>query len=60
MNYGKYLMIAAIVFALIFPEYVLTGLGVVLLIVVIILFVIEFAFDIYIVVVYLVQWFKEN
>ena len=53
-------MIAAVVFTLIFPEYVLTGLGVVLLVVVIILFVIEFAFDIYIVVVYLVQWFREK
>ena len=60
MNYKKYLVIAAIVFALIFPEYVFTGLGVVLLVVVIILFVIEFAFDIYIVVVYLVQWFREK
>ncbi len=60
MNYKKYLMIAIIVFALIFPEYVFTGLGVVLLIVVIVFFVVDIVFDIYIVAVYLIQWFREK
>lgn len=53
-------MIAAIVSALIFPEYVFTGLGVVLLIVVILFFVVDIVFDIYIVAVYLIQWFREK
>ncbi|MEA3417897.1 MAG: hypothetical protein U9Q90_00755 [Campylobacterota bacterium] len=60
MNYRKYLMIAAIVIALIFPEYVLTGLGIVLLIIVIVFFVIDFAFDIYIFIVFLIRWFREK
>lgn len=60
VNYRKYLMIAAIVSALIFPEYVFTGLGVVLLIVVILFFVVDIVFDIYIVAVYLIQWFREK
>ncbi len=60
MNYKKYLMIAAIVLILIFPEYVLTGLGVVLLIIVIVFFVVDLVFDIYIFIVFLMRWYRER
>lgn len=60
MNYKKYLLIAAIVLMLIFPEYVFTGLGVVLLIIVIVFFVVDLVFDIYIFIVFLLRWFREK
>ena len=54
MNYKKYLLVAAVASVLIFPEYVFTGLGVVLLIIVIVFFVVDLVFDIYIFIVFLV------
>ena len=60
MNYKKYLLIVAVALTLLFPEYVFTGLGVVLLIVVIVFFVVDLVFDIYIFTVFLVRWFREK
>ncbi|MEA3456116.1 MAG: hypothetical protein U9R26_06385, partial [Campylobacterota bacterium] len=60
MNYKKYLMIAAIILMFIFPEYIFTGLGVILLVIVIVFFVVDIAFDIYIFVVFLIRWLKER
>ena len=60
MSRGKYITIIAIILTLIFPEYVFTGLGVVLLVIVIIFFVVDIVFDIYILIVFLVQWIKAR
>lgn len=60
MNYKKYLLIAAVALILLFPEYVLTGLGVVLLIIVIVFFVVDLVFDIYIFIVFLMRWYRER
>jgi hypothetical protein len=61
VKYRKYLIITVVtVLALIFPEYLLSGLGILLLLVVVLFFVVDIIFDIYIVAVYLIQWFKEK
>ncbi len=60
MSRGKYITIIAIILTLIFPEYVFTGLGAVLLVIVIIFFVVDIVFDIYILIVFFVQWIKDR
>ena len=60
MDYKKYLMVAAIALMFIFPEYVFTGLGIVLLVIVILFFVVDIVLDIYIIIVFVIRWFKER
>jgi hypothetical protein len=51
---------AAVVFFMVFPEYLFTILGILLLIVILVFFIVEFAFDIYIVIAVITKWFRDK
>jgi hypothetical protein len=49
-----------IIFFAAFPKYLFTALGILLLIVIIVFFIVEFAFDIYIVIAVIAKWFRNK
>ncbi len=48
MRVKKILWITALLSMILFPEYVFTGLGIILLVVIILLFIVDIALDVYI------------
>jgi hypothetical protein len=60
MAYKKYLIFALIAGAILYPEYILTGLGVIVLVIVILFFVVDLIFDLYIFVAYIMKWLRER
>ncbi|MEA3490993.1 MAG: hypothetical protein U9R27_03755 [Campylobacterota bacterium] len=60
MSYKKYLIIAIVALMFIFPDQIFPGLAGVMIIIVVLLLVIELGLDIYIVIVYLIQMYKEK
>ena len=60
MSIKKFLLITALSSMFIFPEYVFTGLFVILIVAIMLLFIVEIGLDIYIVFAFLRQWLKEK
>jgi hypothetical protein len=60
IHYKRYLVIAGIVLALIFPKYVFGGIGIFLLVLVIILFIVDVVLDVYLIVIFMIQHYKDK
>jgi hypothetical protein len=60
IHYKRYLVIAGIVLALIFPKYVFGGIGILLLALVIILFIVDVVLDVYLIVIFMIQHYKDK
>lgn len=60
MGYKKLLFIAAVVLTLIFPDNVFTGLAILFLVIIILIVIIELAFDVYILIALFIQWFRKS
>jgi hypothetical protein len=60
MNYKKLLFVAAVMLTLIFPDNVFMGLAILFVIIILLVIIIEFAFDIYILIALFIQWLMKS
>jgi len=55
-----FLIISILIVILIYPDYFFTGLGITFIIFLIILFIIEIGLDIYLIIIFFIQYFKKK
>ncbi len=60
MNYKKYLLIAILISAIIFPEYVFGGLAILVLVIFLIIVIADVVLDIYIVIALFIEHLKKK
>ena len=60
MSYKKILFIAAVMLTLIFPDTVFMGLDILFVIIILLIIIIELAFDVYILIALFIQWLRKR